>query len=87
MNIQSNVVFANQSDCVRYDEFEFNVSKYSTAMLYKAEHTDELKTDGKVHLRIDYKVSGIGSNSCGPALNPKYQVNDKKIYFCFSVCF
>ena len=24
MNIQSNVVFANQSDCVRYDEFEFN---------------------------------------------------------------
>lgn len=24
MNIQSNVVLANQSDCVRYDEFEFN---------------------------------------------------------------
>ena len=46
-----------------------------------------LKTDGKVHLRIDYKVSGIGSNSCGPTLDPKYQVNDKKIYFCFSVCF
>ncbi|MBQ2884068.1 MAG: hypothetical protein IJE43_09915 [Alphaproteobacteria bacterium] len=56
-------------------------------MLYKAEHTDELKTDEKVHLRIDYKVSGIGSNSCGPALDPKYQVNDKKIYFCFSVGF
>ena len=69
------------------DEFEFNVSKYSTAMLYKAEHTDELKTDGKVHLRIDYKVSGIGSNSCGPTINPKYQVNDKKIHFCFSAYF
>ena len=69
------------------DEFEFNVSKYSAAMLNKAEHTDELKTDGKVHLRIDYKVSGIGSNSCGPSLNTIYQLNDKKIYFCFSVCF
>lgn len=61
------------------DEFEFNVSRYSTAMLYKAEHTDELETDGKVHLRIDYKVSGIGSNSCGLNLNPIYQVNDKTI--------
>ncbi len=67
------------------DEFEFNVSKYSTAMLYKSEHTDELKTDGKVHLRIDYKVSGIGSNSCGPSLDPKYQVNDKIINFSFSL--
>jgi len=67
------------------DEFEFNVSKYSTEMLYKAAHTDELKTDGKIHLRIDYKVSGIGSNSCGPALNSKYQLNDKKIYFNFSI--
>ena len=69
------------------DEFEFNVSKYSTAMLYKAEHTDELKTDGKIHLRIDYKVSGLGSNSCGPSLEPKYQVNDKKINFNFSIWF
>lgn len=69
------------------DEFEFNVSKYSTAMLYKAEHTDELGTDGKIHLRIDYKVSGIGSNSCGPELMPIYQFNDKKINFVFSIDF
>ncbi len=67
--------------------FEFNVSKYSTSMLYKAKHTDELKTDGKIHLRIDYKVSGIGSNSCGPSLNPEYQVNDKTINFNFSIFF
>ena len=67
------------------DEFEFNVSKYSTEMLYKAAHTDELKTDGKIHLRIDYKVSGIGSNSCGPALSQIYQLDDKKINFNFSI--
>ena len=67
------------------DEFEFNVSKYSAATLYKAEHTDELKTDGKVHLRIDYKVSGIGSNSCGPKLMDKYQLKEKDIDFSFII--
>ena len=67
------------------NEFEFNVSKYSISALYKAEHTDELKADGKTHLRIDYKVSGIGSNSCGPELSPNYQLNEKNISFQFSI--
>lgn len=67
------------------NEFEFNVSKYSISALYKAEHTDELKADGKTHLRIDYKVSGIGSNSCGPELPPNYQLNEKNISFQFSI--
>ena len=66
-------------------EFEINVSNYSTDALYKAEHTDELVGDGKVHLRIDYKVSGIGSHSCGPKLSEKYQLNEKEIDFAFSV--
>lgn len=65
--------------------FEFNVSKYSTAMLNDAKHTDELKTDGNVHLRIDYKNSGIGSGSCGPELMEKYRLREKKINFAFSV--
>ena len=54
-------------------------------MLYKAEHTDELKTDGKVHLRIDYKVSGVGSGSCGPELCIEHQLKEKIIEFCFSM--
>ena len=65
--------------------FEFNVSKYSTKALYKAEHTDELVSDGKTYLRVDYKVSGIGSNSCGPALEGKYRLDEKEIDFNFSV--
>lgn len=66
-------------------EFEFNVSRYSTAALTKAEHTDELKADGNIHLRIDYKVSGIGSNSCGPELEKRYRLDEKRIAFAFSV--
>ena len=67
------------------DGFEFSVSDYSTNALYKAEHTDELQKDGFVHLRVDYKVSGIGSNSCGPYLDEKYRLNEKEINFGFSI--
>ena len=66
-------------------EMEINVSRYSTAALLKAEHTDELAEDGKTHLRIDYKVSGIGSNSCGPDLGQEYRLAEKEIRFAFSI--
>ena len=45
---------------------------------------DELQKDGLLHLRIDYRVSGIGSNSCGPALAEPYQLAEKDIFFAFS---
>lgn len=46
------------------EKFEINVSKYTSEMLTGAMHTDELKEDGTVTVRIDYKNAGIGSNSC-----------------------
>lgn len=67
------------------NDFEFSVSSYSTEALAAAEHTNELIKDGMTHLRIDYKVSGLGSNSCGPSLEEKYRLSDKKIDFNFSV--
>ncbi len=70
---------------IRGEDLEINVSRYSTEALLKAEHTDELAADGKVHLRIDYKVSGIGSNSCGPDLEKKYRLEEKQIRFCFTL--
>jgi len=66
-------------------DFEFNVSNYSTDALYKAKHTDELVSDKKIHLRVDYKVSGIGSNSCGSELDPKYRLNEKNIKWNFQI--
>jgi beta-galactosidase len=66
-------------------DMEVCVSQYSTAALTKAEHTDELVSDGKIHLRIDYKVSGIGSNSCGPELEKMYRLDEKEIAFCFTM--
>ena len=64
-------------------DFEINVSQYTSEMLTNASHTDELEKCGNTIVRIDYKVSGIGSNSCGPELIEKYRLNEKEINFNF----
>lgn len=52
-------------------------------MLTAAMHIDELKKSDVTHVRIDYKVSGIGSNSCGPDLIEKYRLSEKEIRYAF----
>ena len=71
--------------CFESESFDCNVSCYSTDALTKAEHANELVKDGKTHLRIDYKVSGLGSNSCGPQLAEKYRLNEKKVNFNLTI--
>jgi len=66
-------------------EFEIQVSAYSAEVLTKAEHIDELERNGAVNVRIDYKNSGLGSNSCGPELLEKYRVGEKEFTFGFTV--
>ena len=64
--------------------FEFNVSEFDALDLSRAKHIDELKKNGAVNVRIDYKVSGIGSASCGPELLERYRLKEKEIAFAFS---
>lgn len=61
------------------------VSQYDSMALTKAMHTDELKPDGLVHMRIDYAVSGLGSNACGPSLEEWYRLDEKSIRFGFQI--
>lgn len=65
--------------------FDCNVSNYSCETLTEAMHTDELKKDGNTHIRIDYKNSGIGSNSCGPELIEEFRLKEKEISFNFTI--
>ena len=65
--------------------FECCVSQYSTDAIEHAEHTDELVSDGRTHLRVDYKVSGVGSAACGPELAKEYRLDEKIIEFSFNV--
>lgn len=65
------------------DPFEFCVSRYSSENLTVAEHTDELRESEDLHVRVDYRVSGVGSHSCGPELQDKYKMMDKEFRFSF----
>ena len=67
------------------DGMEFNVSHYSTEMLMKANHWDELQKSDCTNIRIDYKNSGMGSNSCGPELLEEYRLCEKEIHFEFCI--
>ena len=71
------------------DEFSFNVSRYSQEELeHKAHSYELLPMDGHVFC-LDYRQNGIGSNSCGPELSPRYAM-PKQFCFMFSivpVCF
>ena len=64
---------------------EINVSHYTTEMLMNADHWDELEKSDFTNIRIDYKNSGIGSNSCGPELLEKYRLSEKEIRFEFYI--
>ena len=77
--------FENGLHFTTEEVFEINVSDYSTQALTAAEHIDELRKNGAVNVRIDYKDSGVGSNSCGPELMNKYRLEEKDIHFSFAI--
>ncbi len=54
--------------------FSFSALPYPTAQLSNAKHCFELKKDGKIYFNLDVHMSGVGSQSCGPALDNKYRV-------------
>lgn len=65
--------------------FSCNVSEYTAKELTEKAHGFELVKDEYTNVRIDYKVSGIGSGSCGPQLMDKYRMNDGQVHFSFSI--
>ena len=56
--------------------FSFNLSPYRQEELAMKKHHDDLVESSSTVLCIDYKMSGIGSNSCGPALKQAYRLNE-----------
>ena len=55
----------------------FNLSPYDVKALEKCAHDDELPKSERNYLYADFYMSGIGSASCGPALNPRFRVPEK----------
>lgn len=68
------------------DGFSFNVSHFSPEDLTEAKHDWELakKKRKETIVHLDYKMSGVGSNSCGPELAEPYRLNEKE--FQYELC-
>lgn len=67
--------------------FSFNASRYTQEELTNKKHNFELeKTDATVFC-LDYKMGGIGSNSCGPELEERYQFLEEDIFFHTQISF
>lgn len=65
--------------------FSFNISPYTQEELAKKAHNFQLEECDSTVLCIDYIQSGLGSNSCGPALLEKYRFNEPEFNFSFTI--
>ncbi|TRC36968.1 hypothetical protein FEA30_00065, partial [Mannheimia haemolytica] len=57
--------------------FSFNFSPYTQEELTAKTHSYDLVESDSTVLCVDYKMSGIGSNSCGPSLKEQYRLNEE----------
>jgi beta-galactosidase len=62
-------------------DFSFNAAHYTPEDLDAADHPHELQKRKETVVNIDYKMSGVGSNSCGPELLEKYRLDEKEFEF------
>lgn len=60
-------------------DFSFNASEYTEEELAKKRHNYELVKCGSNVICADAMMAGVGSASCGPALNEKYRLPLPKI--------
>lgn len=65
------------------ETMSFNASNYTVEELMAKKHNYELEKAPFVSLHLDYMMSGVGSGSCGPALAPQYQMNEKEFTWEF----
>ncbi len=67
--------------------FSFNASPYTEEELERAAHNYELEKSGSTVLCLDYRQNGLGSNSCGPVLLPRYRLNEREFTFDITLLF
>ncbi len=67
---------------------EFSALHFYPKTLEHAAHRLQLQPDNATVLLVNYRVGGIGSNSCGPSLHEKDQLREHTMHFayCLSHC-
>ena len=74
------MIATNTADCA---SFSFNCSHFTTKQLTETKHDYELTPLKETVVHIDYCQTGIGSNSCGPSLAPRWRFEEKEFAFSF----
>ncbi len=64
-------------------DFSFNCSHYTAKQLAETAHDFELVPLKQTVVNIDYRQNGISSGSCGPKLQKRFGLSEKKINFSF----
>ncbi|MBR7098074.1 MAG: DUF4981 domain-containing protein [Clostridia bacterium] len=72
------VLPANETETI-----SFNCCHYTPAQLTNTRHDFELVPKKETVVNIDYRTSGIGSNSCGPQLSDIYRIKSGDHRFAF----
>ena len=67
--------------------FSFQVSDYTQEELAEKRHNYELRKSGCTVVCADGMMAGVGSASCGPALNEKYRIPLPEIHLDLQICF
>ena len=67
------------------EPLSFNISPYTQEELTEKPHNYELTPCGDTVLCLDWALSGIGSNSCGPQLLPQYRLNPEAFTFSLTL--
>ncbi|WP_236355031.1 glycoside hydrolase family 2 TIM barrel-domain containing protein [Konateibacter massiliensis] len=65
----------------------FNAGRYTQEELEQKAHNYELEKSDSTVLCLDYKMSGVGSNACGPALLEQYRLDEEDISLQLSLQF
>ena len=66
---------------------EFSALHYNVENLEKTTHRHELHENDATYLLVNYRVGGIGSNSCGPVPLEKYVFDDLKFEYAYELSF
>lgn len=83
---RENTVFARLGEglaVIGCDEFSFSYHDVSLENLTNAMHRSELEKSESNYFYIDYKMRGIGSHSCGPEVEDKYELYPHAFEFAF----
>ncbi len=67
------------------EPFSFNASVYTQEELAWRRHNYELERCGSSVVCIDSGIAGVGTNSCGPELDPKYRIPLPDVHLEFKI--